>query len=1168
MEAGVPDLGYALDHIPDAVATFDPEFRYTYLNRAATELAGMPAESLLGKSVWDLFAPMVGTLFYRELHLAAAERVPRHFEEYYERAGRWLEFDAYPTAQGLILITRDVTAAKQAAIENRNRDERLNLALSFANMGVWEYDLKKDLVHWSPELEAIHGLSPGTFDGRHASVAALVHPDDFAGLRQAYADAIQHGGVLAHEFRVVWPDGSVHYLYSRGKAIRDQHGHAELLLGVTVEITDRKLAARELQSKLEQLELLFDLAKAVSRAQSSGEIYQAAAEGLVRAVSADRAAVLIFDSDGVMRFKASAGLSAEYRAAVERHSPWGPGTRDAQPITVPDVARESMLAPFSEALANEGIRALAFIPLLGKAGLIGKFMLYYDAPHQFCGEEIRVAQTIASQVTFATERQIADAALRESEERFRAIFVQKAIGVCVNGLHGEWLRLNEGACEILGYTEDELRGRSFLDVTHPDDREACLAAIGQLQSGEMSSYLSEKRYVRKDGRVIWARVFAAPVHDREGCLLYFIAVMEDITARVQAESALRESERRLIQAQRAAHIGVWDCDLRTNITVVSEEYGRLHGLAPGHGALSHKEWLAGIYPEDRERVSELLRDCLERTRVWDTEFRVVWPDGSMHWLLGKGQVFLDGAGRPIRMAGVTLDITERKQAEAALRESEERFRYLADTAPVMIWMIGADRQCTFFNRSWLEFTGRAMEQELGRGWMEGIHPDDLDACRATYASAFGAQAPFRMEGRLRRADGEYRSLLCSFVPRFTRSNVFEGYLGSSLDITDFKRTQEQVLATQKLESLGVLASGVAHDFNNLLGSILADSELLLGDLAKNSDVREGAERIKTVAIRAAEIVRELMAYAGQENPVLAPVDLSNLVTEMLHLLKVSISKRATLNLDLPPCLPAVLGSAAQICQVVLNLITNASEALGQNEGTISVAVSRVTAPEQTGEYVRLSVSDTGCGMSPEVQARIFDPFYSTKFAGRGLGLAAVQGIVRGHGGTIQVTTAPGQGSRFEILLPCTVQNTLKQAAVRPDAASDVSDKTILVVEDEDSLRLAVSRMLQKRGYTVIEAADGRAAVDLFRANQSGIDLVLLDMTLPGIAGQEVLSELRRLNPAVSVVLTSAYGQDVVLRSLGAQEPCPFIRKPYLMTDLVGLLGNAGGPNGKNSAAVG
>ena len=275
------------------------------------------------------------------------------------------------------------------------------------------------------------------------------------------------------------------------------------------------------------------------------------------------------------------------------------------------------------------------------------------------------------------------------------------------------------------------------------------------------------------------------------------------------EDQLRMSERRLKLAQSAAHLGLWDWDLRTNTHTVFGEYLRLYGLPADNPSPTHEEWLRLVHPDDRKGVQAALQESIERTHVWDTEFRVLWPNGSVRWLLGKGTVFLDDSGQPVRMAGVNLDISERKQTEALLRESEERFRNVADTAPVMIWVSGSDKLRTFFNKGWLDFTGKNMDQELGNGWADGVHPGDLDRWYATYSSSFDARQSFRMEYRLRHSSGEYRWVLDNGMPIYRGGGEFTGYIGSCIDVTEQKLAQDrlqtserQLIGAQRLAQIG------------------------------------------------------------------------------------------------------------------------------------------------------------------------------------------------------------------------------------------------------------------------------------------------------------------------------------------------------------------------------
>ena len=512
-----------------------------------------------------------------------------------------------------------------------------------------------------------------------------------------------------------------------------------------------------------------------------------------------------------------------------------------------------------------------------------------------------------------------------------------------------------------------------------------------------------------------------------------------------------------------------------------------------------------------------------------------------------------------------VELAERKGAEQALRESEMRFRNLANLAPVGIWITGPNTAATFYNKRALLFTGRKMEQLLHSGWTDIIHPDDLESVYAKYLPAVNARRSFRIECRVRRANGRYRWVLTTGIPIAIRG-AYAGHIGTSIDITDLKRTHDQMLAREKLETLGVMAAGIAHDFNNLLGGILAESDLALSELPPESPARESVQHINVVASRASEIVDLLMACAGGRDVTFEPVDLSKLIGEMLNLLKVSLPGGVILDSRLDASLPAIRANPAQIRQVVLNLVKNASEALQNKQGTItvttgSVDVGRTTADDletdlPEGEYARLVVSDTGCGMSADVRARVFDPFYTTKFTGRGLGLAVVQGILRSHGGAIHALSTPGKGSTFEVLLPYANPRTGAISAVPGSLAKcSPAAATVLVVEDEEALRLAVVKVLGKNGFHVLAAETGESAIELFRSHARSVDMILLDLNLPGVPGAEVLVEVRRIRPNVKVVITTGYDPQLIGAGhiWGGKQPSGFIRKPYRLSELVRMI---------------
>ena len=389
------------------------------------------------------------------------------------------------------------------------------------------------------------------------------------------------------------------------------------------------------------------------------------------------------------------------------------------------------------------------------------------------------------------------------------------------------------------------------------------------------------------------------------------------------------------------------------------------------------------------------------------------------------------------------------------------------------------------------------------------------------------------------------------------------------DVTEHKRAEEEqrkldrkVQHAQRLESLGMLAGGIAHDFNNILMAVLGHAELAMVKLPPMSPARNALAEIITAARNAADLCRQMLTYSGRTSSALEKIDLRELVEEMSHLLKTAISKKALLNLNLDRDLIPIRGDPSQIRQILMNLIINASEAIGDRSGVITVAVGATRCDrdylESTelgdaippGLYMHLEVADTGCGMDARTKARVFEPFFSTKFTGRGLGLAAVLGIVRAHKGALKVYSEPGKGTTFKILFPAL---TKEQEVARPPESSSLANwrgkGTILLVDDEESLIALGGRMLEHLGFDVLTASDGREAVDLYRKRAGEIDLVLLDLTMPHMDGGEAFGELRRINPDVRVILSSGYSRDDVAGRFAGKNLAGVLQKPYTLAKL-------------------
>jgi PAS domain S-box-containing protein len=514
-----------------------------------------------------------------------------------------------------------------------------------------------------------------------------------------------------------------------------------------------------------------------------------------------------------------------------------------------------------------------------------------------------------------------------------------------------------------------------------------------------------------------------------------------------------------------------------------------------------------------------------------------------------------------RLSASNLELVQMREQ---LQESEQRLKSAQRLTHVGSWHWNLGANQVLCSEECKRIFGQPDDYAPSlEGLLQIITPHDRARVANEIQRGIAEKNGCSTEFRIVRPNGDLRTVTFTSQVFLDEEGSPRHIFGACQDVTNDRRAQEEALACQKLETVGTLANGIAHDFNNLLGSVLTQAELALSELAAGSHPEEELKAICSVAMSGSEIVRQLMTYTGQEREAPGLVDVARTVEEMAEILKVSISKRATLHTDLDKHLPAVRATRAQIRQTVMNLVINASEAIGDQDGVIRLTVRPVKVgqdrfawiPEELaeGDFVQLEVADTGRGMTPETQARVFDPFYTTKPSGHGLGLPVVSGIVRSLAGAIHLASEPGKGTTFRVLLPCVegTANTSPGPSSRAESTRANHAATALLVEDEDFLRCAAAKMLRQSGLSVLEAADGTTAIAAIRGD-SAIDLLLLDVTLPGTSSREGLAEAKRLRPDMRVIVASAYGEEFAATSLQAGVE-RFIRKPYSLRDLLGLV---------------
>jgi two-component system, cell cycle sensor histidine kinase and response regulator CckA len=771
-----------------------------------------------------------------------------------------------------------------------------------------------------------------------------------------------------------------------------------------------------------------------------------------------------------------------------------------------------------------------------------------------------------------------DRALRDALERFEAL-VESTPLVAVQGFdrQGRILHWNAASTALYGFTRQEVIGRRLQDVIiEPGGLAAFEAELDEVWSTGRASTPREWQVRIRSGEPRWVYSTMLPTL-ASGSVQEVFCMDVDLTSRKRAEQALRDSEARYRSLVTALSDGVVMVDRETRIVACNASAERILALPAGQLIglrLDQSDW-SSVHEDGSPFLSQDF-PVLKALRTGQPQSDVVMglprPDGRMLWISINSQpVYLDTGDEPSAAVASFTDITERKRAEETARAALVRFEEIVENTP-LVAIKGFDRAGVIlhWNSACAALLGYEKHEALGARYQELLgdpgHVRELE--RALELAWTTGQASVPCEWEARTKGGGRRFLYSSLFPVIEDGRVVEVF-AMDVDISDRKRAEEarrrleaKLQHAQKLESLGVLAGGIAHDFNNLLTGILGYADLALLEMPPLSPARDNVLQMVVTARRAADLTRQLLAYSGRGRFVIEPMVLSELVRSMRGLLEVSISKKCTLQYRLADDEPAIDADATQLRQVVMNLVINASEALGERGGVILVStgvaecdralLSETFVQDELpeGRYVYLEVEDKGCGMPPPVLGRLFEPFFTTKFTGRGLGLAAVLGIVRGHHGAVRVRSETERGTTFTVYLPTSSAAVPADVPPSPAPGPWAGSGAILVVDDEETVLALAARMLARAGLQVITARDGFEALESFRIHGQSIRAILLDLTMPRMDGEETLRELRRIDPAVPVILSSGYNEQDVTQRLRDARPAGFVQKPYSYDELV------------------
>jgi len=1094
----------------DAVMLHDAEsMRFLDANPAAEALWGYTKNELLTMTPVDLSLERQETI--EALEKAAqpgGTHVPIRLQRQKDGTQIVVEVSmSQPFTSGnnnvVCSIVRDITDRKKAEEALRQNEQKYRLIVENMHDVVYQTDMEGRVIFGSPSSRQLLGYAPEELlDTRLSALYAI------PGERTRFLKLLRESGsVTDFEAELIRKDGSRVWASTNARLLTDEKGNPVGVEGVTRDISARKKAEETLRDSEERFRLAFDDANI---------------------------GVCLVDPQGRM-----------LKVNDQMCEMFGYSRAELEGMTVNDIAHpeDTELSPrfMDRASSGEVDRAEFEKRYIHKQGHVVWGRVSSSLVRDRQGNPLY----FVSHVQDLTDHKRAEEAAKESEERFRNLVEVSPDGIAVHQ-EGRIVFVNPAGARMLGAeNREDLMGKPIQDIVHPDCWEEAGKRIQRMLKGETGLYPVEDCYVKLDGTPLPVEVVASPFTYKGKPAVQVVA--RDITDRKRAEQTLRESEERYRYVVENIEDFICTHDLKGNLLFVSSGPARLLGLDPADIVGTNlRSYLA---PEVRDQFDNMLAAVRKDGRA--SGLMLVQSSSGEKRLWEYRNTLHTGTDGEPTVIGIARDVTERRRAEQALRESQERYQELFNESKDGVYITALDGQLLDANQAFCEILGYARDDVVGQDIrFTYVNPSDRDRfVQAIEESGFLKDYPLA----LRRRDGrEVNCLLTSSVRR-ARDGAVIGYHGILRDITEQRNLQNQLLQAQKMEAIGTLAGGVAHDFNNVLQVALGYSELLLGDDELPRRHKADLKKINESTKRGAELVQRLLNFSRKAEVKVQPLSLNRRVSEMRKMIERTIPKMIDIQLILAKDLATINADPTQIDQVLMNLAVNARDAMPEGGKLIIETANiflnkeyvRMHLDAKVGHHVLLMVTDTGSGMDKDTVEHIFEPFFTTKAVGEGtgLGLAMVHGIVTHSGGHVRCYSEIGEGTTFKIYFPAQVADEVQaeqDARPMPPGGSE----TILLVDDEEFILDLGSRILTKAGYKVIKASNGKEAQEVYQARRDSIALVILDLIMPEMGGKQCLEILLGLNPSVKVVIASGYSADGPTKEALSAGAKGFVNKPY------------------------